>query len=93
MTTGLGGLIESGREIGHPAAWPRAVVDKQAWGEAVLALTTRRLIMFGLWGEKDAVHLALGDDAGKIGIVSLDCAGGRFPSVGLHHPPALRLEP
>jgi Ni,Fe-hydrogenase III large subunit len=27
-----------------------------------------------------------------MGVISLDCRGGRYPSVGQHHPPALRLE-
>ena len=34
----------------------------------------------------------LDEDAGDIGVVSLECPDGRYPSVGLLHPPALRLE-
>ena len=35
--------------------------------------------------------MALLDEAGEIAVVSLACAE-RFPSVGRHHPPAIRLE-
>ncbi|HVV93370.1 MAG TPA: NADH-quinone oxidoreductase subunit C, partial [Hyphomicrobiales bacterium] len=46
-----------------------------------------------LWGERDAVHMALmEDETGALAVVSLDCLDGTYPSVGLHHPPALKLE-
>ena len=40
-----------------------------------------------------AVHMALLDEAAaQIGVLSLDCPGGRYASVGQRHPPALRME-
>jgi Ni,Fe-hydrogenase III large subunit len=39
------------------------------------------------------VHMALlGESGREIAVVSLECPDGTFPSVGLHHAPALRLE-
>ena len=47
------------------------------------------LALLSLWGEADCVHMALLDEAqGTVGIISLDCPDRRYPSVGLHHPPA-----
>ena len=92
MAAFLQTLIASGRRPDHPAAWPRAVVDNSAWQAAIDELTAGRWSMLGLWGERDAVHLALLDESGSIGILSQDCPGGAFPSVGRHHAPAIRLE-
>ena len=92
MAAFLHTLIASGRRPDHPAAWPRAVVDNSAWQAAIDELTAGRWSMLGLWGERDAVHLALLDETGSIGILSLACPGGTFPSVGRHHAPAIRLE-
>ncbi|MBX6323796.1 MAG: nickel-dependent hydrogenase large subunit, partial [Rhodospirillaceae bacterium] len=38
------------------------------------------------------VHMALIDAAGSIGVATIRCRDGRFPSVGRAHAPALRLE-
>jgi Ni,Fe-hydrogenase III large subunit len=52
-----------------------------------------QLTLLGLWGDRGCVHMALLDQAAAdIAILSLDCATGRFPSVGALHPPAIRLE-
>ena len=49
--------------------------------------------MLGLWGEPSMVHMAIMDeDAAGIAVVSLDCPDRIYPSVGTHHPPAIRLE-
>ena len=92
MAAKLAALLKAGRAIGHPAAWPRAIVDEAAWSIAIAELVAGRWTMLGLWGEKEAVHLALGDEAGRMGILSLDCSSLRYPSVALHHPPAMRPE-
>ncbi|UCI09719.1 NADH-quinone oxidoreductase subunit C [Mesorhizobium sp. B1-1-8] len=34
----------------------------------------------------------LDENAGNVGVVSLECPDGRYPSVGRLHPPAIRLE-
>src|SRR5690606_13432366 len=52
-----------------------------------------RLTLLGLWGDAGAVEMALHEEAsGAIAVFSLDCPGGRFPSVAARHVPALRFE-
>ena len=47
----------------------------------------------GLWGDKDAVHMALLDEAAhQFAIITRPCPKSYFPSLGLSHPPAIRLE-
>ncbi|WP_040586804.1 NADH-quinone oxidoreductase subunit C [Allomesorhizobium alhagi] len=84
-------LIEAGRAVEHHAPWRRAVVAPKTWNLAVEQLAEGRWSLLGLWGEPETVHMAL-LDAADIGVISLKCPGGRYPSVGQRHPPALRLE-
>jgi len=72
--------------------WPRVTVDDDGWGKVIDLLAAGDLTLLGLWGEADAVHMALLAEPGEIAVVSLDCASGRFPSVSARHPPAQRLE-
>jgi Ni,Fe-hydrogenase III large subunit len=73
--------------------WPRAIVDEDGWRAATDHLASGRMTLLGLWGEPAAVHMALlGHDFQDIAVVSLACAAGEFPSVGVRHPPAIRLE-
>ena len=73
--------------------WPRVVVKPDVWNFAVSQLALNRWTLFGLWGEPSAVHIAILDEAAPdIGVISLDCPNGRYPSVGKHHAPAIRLE-
>ena len=78
----------------HHHPFPRATVAADAWSEADRQPGRRRAGACSACGaSRDRVHMALLDAAnGAIGVVSLDCPDGRYPSVGLHHPPALRLE-
>ncbi len=49
--------------------------------------------MLGLWADASAVHLALCNAEGStVGVLSLPCPDGRFPSIGQYHSPAIRLE-
>ncbi len=75
----------------HP--WPRHVVDEATWQAVGARLGDGAADLLGLWGEPDAVHLALhrGMEQG-VAVVSLPCPDGRFPSVGELHAPAIRLE-
>ncbi|WP_419696201.1 NADH-quinone oxidoreductase subunit C [Mesorhizobium muleiense] len=84
-------LIEAGRPVEHHAPWRRAMVAPKIWTLAVEQLAAGRWSLLGLWGEPETVHMAL-LDAADIGVISLKCPGGRYPSVGQRHPPALRLE-
>ena len=60
---------------------------------AVNALVEARATLLGLWGDKDAVHLALLEEpSAEIAVFTLECPDGKFPSVGVAHPPAIRLE-
>jgi len=86
-------LMLEGRRIQQHNPWPRAVVDASVWKFAASELTQGRWSLLGLWGEPAAVHMAIIDgDTAEIATVSLDCPDRSYPSVGMHHPPALRLE-
>ncbi|SJM29523.1 NADH-ubiquinone oxidoreductase chain 49kDa [Mesorhizobium delmotii] len=85
-------LIEAGRPVEQHAPWRRAVVAPKIWNLAVEQLAAGHWSLLGLWAEPDTVHMALLDAVRDIGVISLKCAGGRYPSVGQRHPPALRLE-
>jgi Ni,Fe-hydrogenase III large subunit len=86
-------LIRAGVAPGNPCPWPRVAVDKLIWNLAVDRLAAGRLTLIGLWGERNAVHMALHDgQAGEFAVLTHDCDGGSYPSVGQRHPPAIRLE-
>lgn len=86
-------LVREGRSIEQHRPWPRAIIDDAAWNSAAVELADGRLTLLGFWGEADAVHMALLDnDNSDIGVVSLACRERRYPSVGQHHAPAIRLE-
>lgn len=86
-------LVRNGRAVEGHRPWPRAIIDDAAWGNATIQLADGHWTLLGLWGEADAVHMALLDNgSGDIGVVSLTCRERRYPSVGQHHAPAIRLE-
>lgn len=86
-------LTLEGRKIQQHGPWPRAMVDASVWEFAASELAHGRWSLLGLWGEPSTVHMAIMDGAtAEIAIVSLDCPDKAYPSVGRHHPPALRLE-
>jgi Ni,Fe-hydrogenase III large subunit len=90
--TALAELLPQDRWLRQHRPWPRAVVTADAWSTAALQLAAGDWTLLSLWGEPGAVHMALLDEAaGEVGVASLDCASA-FPSVGAHHPPAIRLE-
>ena len=71
----------------------RTTVTEAGWGEAIERLAGGRATLLGLWGDPPHVHMALLDEAGgDIAVLTYDCRGGKYPSVGARHPPALRLE-
>ena len=86
-------LVLEGRAIQQHRPWPRAAVDAAVWEFAAGELAHGRWSLLGLWGEPATVHMAIMDQrAPAIAVVSLDCPDRHYPSVGLQHPPALRLE-
>jgi Ni,Fe-hydrogenase III large subunit len=86
-------IATKGRKVEAHLPWPRVVVAREAWQLAAQHLADAGATMLGMWGDKDAVHLALLEEpSGGIGVVTLECADGKFPSVAARHPAANRLE-
>jgi Ni,Fe-hydrogenase III large subunit len=86
-------LMLKGRQVQQHSPWPCAVVDASVWKFATSQLAQGHWSLLGLWGEPAAVHLAIMDEhTAEIAAISLDCPDRSYPSVGMHHPPALRLE-
>ncbi len=91
--TALTDIIESGRQVEGHRPWPRTAVDGETWQLAAGRVVEGKWTLLGLWGDAAAVHMALLDEgAAEIAVITRECPEGRFPSVGLRHPPALRLE-
>lgn len=89
----LADLTREGRTIQPHRPWPRAVVDPAVWSFIIDQLAEGDWTLLGLWGETDAVHLALLDDAaGDVAVISLEVPEGRYAAVGRRHPAAIRLE-
>jgi Ni,Fe-hydrogenase III large subunit len=84
----------NGRIVAGHRPWPRVEVQGDIWTEAAAKLSHGSLILLGLWGESQAVHMAVADanDPNRILVMSLTCPQGHYPSVGCVHPPAIRLE-
>jgi Ni,Fe-hydrogenase III large subunit len=73
--------------------WPRHLVDADGWRALTEQMAEGDLSLLGLWGDAGAVHLAVLDSAPcSVAVASLACDDGKFPSVGRHHPPAIRFE-
>lgn len=85
--------IVGGRKVERHRGWPRFTVGRDGWTRAAKALAAERIALAGLWGDDDAVHMAvLAEKEGQAAVLSLACPDGAFPSVGRLHPPAIRLE-
>lgn len=86
-------LLNAGRYAPRHAPWPRAEIDADIWRRATMHLAAGDFDLLALWGETDRVHMAVAvPNTREIGVLTLACPDGRFPSVGLSHPPAIRLE-
>ncbi|MGH6824661.1 hydrogenase expression protein HypE [Methyloceanibacter sp.] len=89
----LTAIAKTGRKAEGHRPFPRAIVGADGWQRAVRELVEATATLLGLWGDKDAVHLALLEElSGAIAVFTLPCPDGKFPSVGAHHPAAIRLE-
>jgi len=89
----LTNIAKAGRKAQAHRPWPRAIVGRDGWRFAIRELIEARATLLGLWGDRDAVHLALLEEpSAAIAVFTLECPDGKFPSVGAHHPPAIRLE-
>ena len=73
--------------------WAHSTVDTERWQEATGRLQSGALTLLGLWGEPGAAHMALMKrSTQEFALLTLPCPEHRYPSVGLVHPPAIRLE-
>jgi Ni,Fe-hydrogenase III large subunit len=86
-------VLDAGEPVTDHRPWPRVVVTPELWNTLSEGLSGGAWSLLGLWGEVGMVHLAVYEDAsGTLGVASLPCPDGQFPSVGRLHPPAQRLE-
>jgi len=91
--TFISALANRGSRVAAQRPWPRVVVDAATWRQAVLGIAAGEATLLGLWSDGEAVHLAMhAEGASELLVISLPCPEGRFPSVGVTHPPAQRLE-
>ena len=82
-----------GKRMDSHRGWPRFEIDREAWMQAAESFAEGRQTLSGLWGDKDAVHMAVvAEEAAHAAILTLACPDGSFPSVGLLHAPAIRPE-
>ncbi|MDG4552511.1 MAG: NADH-quinone oxidoreductase subunit C [Candidatus Contendobacter sp.] len=89
----LRAVLDVGQSVAEHRPWSRAIVTPEIWHLLVEGLAGRTWTLLGLWGETGMVHLAvLEETTGSMGVASLPCPDGQFPSVGRLHPPAQRLE-
>jgi Ni,Fe-hydrogenase III large subunit len=91
------GGVDSLLELGAPTAghrpWPRTRVAARDWQLAGERLAAGEVSLLGLWADEALVHMALYEaEPRRIGVLSVDAASGHFPSIGVLHPPAQRLE-
>ena len=93
MMSPLAEVVVQGFRVEAQRPWSRVIVTPEVWKFATKQLTEGYLILLGLWADGDAVHMALlNEEPIDIGVITIECANGCFPSVGAAHPPALRLE-
>jgi Ni,Fe-hydrogenase III large subunit len=83
----------AGRRVESHRPWPRLIVDESGWRFTARQLQAGHWTLAGLWGDTGAAHMAVLDEhSGQIAVATIECPNGQFPSLGEHHPPAIRLE-
>lgn len=93
MSTLRTALLNTALTVEDQRPWPRITVSADTWLQATLAIAAGNATLAGLWAEPGAVHMAMLDDEdGALVVLTLATPDGRFPSVGLTHTPAQRLE-
>ncbi len=76
-----------------PRGWQSFVVSEAEWAAATEALAQEHATLLSLWGDRDAVRMALLDEAvNQVAVLELACPDSSYPSVGRLHPAAQRLE-
>ncbi len=75
------------------APFPVSSVTRRGWSSIATALDEGQVTLLSLWGEPEAVCMALHDaGARRVAVARLAVSKGNFPSVGRLHAPAQRLE-
>jgi len=91
--TKLRDMVHAGRIVEKQRPWARAIVRHETWRQATDLLSAGEWTLLGLWADGEQVHMAVSsEDHADFGVISVECNGNRFPSVGHSHPPAIRLE-
>jgi Ni,Fe-hydrogenase III large subunit len=74
--------------------WPAFAIGAADWEALLAALAAAPdWSVLGLWGEPDAIWLALRDEGdGAVALFTLPCPDGRYPAVSPLRPAAARLE-
>jgi Ni,Fe-hydrogenase III large subunit len=89
----LATLVEMGDLVAAHRPWPRVRVNAAIWQLAVDRLADGGLTLLSLWGEPGHAYMALLDSGShSVAVLSIACPDNRYPSVGAHHAPAIRLE-
>ena len=86
-------LLEQGaKTLASQRGAKRFVVSESLWGELADRLGNT-VDLSGLWSDGACVHMALFEpETQDFAIASVKVNNGSFPSVGCHHPPAIRPE-
>lgn len=95
MVTGsasiLAQLVRTGHSLGGGDRWPRVRLGYRAWQRMYEAVSLGDLDLVALWGEPESVHVAVREGTDGA-IFTRACPRGTYPSLGLRHAPAIRLE-
>ncbi len=71
--------------------WIQVQADEAEWQRTIDQLADGTLTLLSLWGEPSSMQMAVLDGM-QVTVFSLACPDGQYPSVGAHHPAAIRLE-
>ncbi len=93
MSDRLARLLADRAPIAGHRPWPRYEIDDETWSAIGQALGEGAGDLLALWGEREAVHMALRAVGQAIPcVVSVRVKNECFPSIGRVHAPAVRLE-
>jgi Ni,Fe-hydrogenase III large subunit len=91
--TNLEALLNAGQRMLAQRPVPRAQVRDDIWHQAIAQLSAGALTLLSVWADTGHVHMALLEpEDSAIGVLTLPCPDGRYPSIARAHPPASRLE-
>jgi Ni,Fe-hydrogenase III large subunit len=86
-------LLDLGTRDDAHRPWPRVRVDGEVWRRIALEIAQGHATLLAVWSDGREVYMAVLDEAaGEVSVASMTCVGGRFPSIGVTHPPAVRFE-